>query len=136
MTLELTCLLILSGLAASLWIPFIVGVNTTPAEEGSPSPFIVPPDPLRMKPWLARAYRAHQNLLEQLLPFGLVVLIAAHLDISTSITRWTAVMFVVLRILHAVGMITGTARMPVRPIIFTAGYVAIMVLIWQVAVGA
>ncbi|MEL6246331.1 MAG: hypothetical protein AAFY43_09105 [Pseudomonadota bacterium] len=31
----------------------------------------------------------------------------------------------------AAGMISGVARMPIRPLIFTAGYVAILVLLWE-----
>jgi uncharacterized MAPEG superfamily protein len=134
MTVEFTCLLILTILAASLWIPFIVGVNITPARQDAPSPFLVPPDPLQMKPWIARAYRAHQNLLEQFLPFAVVIIVAAQLGVSTPVTRWAAVIFVVLRIVHAIGMITAVTRMPLRPLIFTSAYLAILVLVWQVFV--
>lgn len=132
MTTELFCLLLTAILAASLWIPFIVGVNITPAPEEAPSPFIVPPDPLKMKPWIARAYRAHQNLLEQFLPFAVIVMLAHVLDISTAVTEWTCLIFVGLRVTHAVGMITAKTRMPLRPIIFTTSYICILILAWQV----
>lgn len=132
MSTELLCLMLTAIIAASLWIPFIVGVNITPAAEGAASPFIVPPDPLKMKPWIARSYRAHQNLLEQFLPFAVVVIIAHMLGVSTTITKWACIMFVGLRVAHAIGMITGTARLPLRPLIFTSGYICILILAWQV----
>lgn len=132
MTTELFCLMLTSLLAASLWIPFIVGVNMTPATEGAPNPFISPPDPLKMKPWIARSYRAHQNLLEQFLPFAVIVIVAHILGVSTEMTKWACIVFLGLRVMHASGMITGVARLPIRPLIFTAGYVAILVLAWQV----
>ena len=61
MSIELAALLAIAFMSASLWIPFIVGVNMTPAPEGAPSPFVVPPDPLKTKPWVARSFRAHQK---------------------------------------------------------------------------
>jgi len=132
MPVELLCLLFLAFFAASLWIPFIVGVNTMPTPVDAPSPFVVPPDPLKMPPWIARSFRAHQNLLEQLLPFALVILIADLQGISTPVTRMTAIVFVGLRLIHAVGMITAWARMPLRPLVFTAGYIAIVVLVVEI----
>ena len=127
MTTEILSLLIVALLAASLWIPFIVGVNTNefPVKE---SVFVRPPSPEVMPAWVHRAHRAHLNLLEQLLPFAIVVLIATQLGISTMATEIATVAFVVLRFLHAIGMITALARMPARPLIFTAGWVMILVV--------
>ena len=132
MTTELLCLMLMAVLAASLWIPFIVGVNITPKPAGAPDSFVVPPDPLTMPPWIARSYRAHQNLLEQFVPFAVVVIVGVLLGVSNGVTQAAAVAFVVLRVAHAVGMMTAWTRFPVRPVIFTAGYVAILVLAWQV----
>ncbi|MEL6955768.1 MAG: MAPEG family protein [Pseudomonadota bacterium] len=132
MTIELISLLAVTALAASLWLPFVIGLNTAPTMEGGIDPMLVPRDPLQMRPWVARAYRAHQNLLEQFLPFAAVVLIAAHLGVSTPISQGAAIAFVALWIAHAVGMISGWARLPLRPLIFSGAYIAILVLIWQV----
>ncbi|MBI1340131.1 MAPEG family protein [bacterium] len=136
MTIELFCLMLGAVLAASLWIPYIVGVNITPAAQGAPNVFVSPPDPLKMKPWIARSFRAHQNLLEQFLPFAVVVLTAHLVGVSNDATRWAAIAFVVIRIAHAVGMITAVARMPLRPLLFTSGYAAILVIASQVFLGA
>lgn len=125
----LTCLTIL---AATLWIPYIVGVNTEPAREGADDPFIRPPSQADMRPWVHRAWRAHLNLLEQFLPFATVVLILDRMDAFNAITYWTCVTFFWLRVAHAIGMMTGIARFPARPIIFVGGYVCILILASQV----
>lgn len=125
MTVELTVLTLSALLAASLWIPYIVGVNTTPVpfpEENRPH------DPAATVPWVHRAYRAHLNLLEQFLPFAVIVLVAHLAGISNAVTVWASVVFLGLRLAHAVWMIGGFPVLPVRPIIFTAGWLCILVM--------
>jgi uncharacterized MAPEG superfamily protein len=131
MTTELFWLLLTAILAACLWIPFIVGVNLQPESSSEQDSFIVPPDPLKMPPWIARSYRAHQNLLEQFLPFAVIVLIGNAQGISNSITQTCVIIFFWLRVAHAIGMITAWARLPIRPIIFTTAWLVIMVYAWQ-----
>lgn len=135
---ELGILTCLSVFAASLWIPYIVGVNTAP--EGSipadaPDGFIRPPNPSFQRPWVHRAYRAHLNLLEQFLPFAVIVLILDRIGGFNTVTYWTCIAFFWLRVAHAVGYITATARFPARPIIFTLGWVCVLVLASQVFLG-
>ncbi|MEO0814417.1 MAG: MAPEG family protein [Myxococcota bacterium] len=96
----------------------------------------MPPDPLQITPWIARAYRAHQNLLEQAFPFAVVIILCAQLNVSTTATKSAAIAFVVFRLAHAVGMMTAWTRMPLRPLIFTAGYFAILILSWQLIAHA
>lgn len=130
MTPELTYLTLTAILAASLWIPYIVGVNKH-AVEGIDN-FHRPPDLSIYPPWVHRAHRAHLNLIEQLVPFAVIVLIAAVLEVSTTVTVWASAAFFWLRVIHAIGMISGLTRYPVRPIIFTAGWIAILAIGSQV----
>ncbi|MEM7469833.1 MAG: MAPEG family protein [Pseudomonadota bacterium] len=128
----LTCLCIL---AASLWMPYIIGVNTAP--EGSipaeaPDGFTRPPDPSFQRPWVHRAYRAHLNLLEQFLPFAVIVLLLDRVGGFYAVTYWTCIAFLWLRVAHAVGYTTGWTRFPARPIIFTLGWICVLVLASQV----
>jgi hypothetical protein len=109
--MEVDRLIYTALLAGSLWIPFILGVNTTDFP-GKGQLFIRPPDLGQMKPWVHRSLRAHQNLLEQLLPFSIIVLAGA------------------------IGMISGFARLPLRPIIYLAGWIAMLVFAWQVLLRA
>jgi uncharacterized MAPEG superfamily protein len=131
MTTELLCLMLTALLASCLWIPYIVGVNTT-TFDGQDESFIRPPDHRNMKPWIHRAFRAHQNILEQFLPYAVIVLVGHMLTVSTAITQWCAILFFVSRLLHASGMISGFAKFPLRPTIFTAGWVITLVHAWQV----
>lgn len=131
MTPELTWLTLTALLAASLWIPFVVGVNTTPG----PKPSDRPPNLSESVPWVHRANRAHLNLLEQFLPFAIVVVVAHLAGISTTVTIWAAAAFFWLRVAHAVWMIAGLPVLPGRPLIFTAGWVCILALTWQVLVA-
>lgn len=125
MTPELIFLTLTALLAASLWVPYIVGVNATnaPAPDGNR-----PHDPSRMVPWVHRAFRAHLNLLEQFLPFAVVVIVAHLAGVSNGVTLWATGAFFGLRLLHAVWMIGGLPVLPGRPLIFTAGWLCILAL--------
>jgi uncharacterized MAPEG superfamily protein len=134
MTTELFWLMLTAALAASLWIPYVVGINTTPYE-GKETAFTRPPDQSKMPAWVHRSHRAHLNLLEQFVPFAVIVIIGHLLKISTPVTAWCAILFFWLRLIHAVGMISGIARFPVRPALFTAGWLVTMVFAWAVMTG-
>ena len=128
---ELGVLTCLTLMAASMWIPYIVGVNTAP--EGSlpadaPDGFIRISNPALHRPWVQRAYRAHLNLLEQGIPFAILVLVVDRLDGFSTLTFWTAIVFFWLRVAHAVGYITAGARFPLRPILFTAGWICCLLM--------
>ena len=129
LTTELGILACLSVLAASLWIPYIIGVNT---EAAAADPFARPVDLSALRPWVHRAHRAHLNLLEQLVPFAILVLLVDRSDAYSSLTYWTAIVFFWLRVAHAAGMITGIARLPLRPIIFTAGWACCLIMAYAV----
>ena len=115
-------------LAGSLWIPFIVGVNTAPADGIDRTDFTRPRDPATERPWVHRAYRAHLNLLEQFLPMATLVLIAHAAGVSNAVTVWATGLFFLVRLAHAAGMISGLAGFPVRPILFTAGWACVMAM--------
>lgn len=129
MTPELFWLVLTALLAASLWIPFIVGVNTAP---GDHTDFTRPPRLRAMPAWIHRAHRAHLNLIEQFVPYAVVVLVAHILGVSTLVTAWAAAAFFWLRVVHAAGMISGLARFPFRPIVFTLAWLAILAIGWEV----
>ena len=123
----LTCLMIL---AASLWLPYIIGVNKYEVQGAEP---FVRPTPLDQFPaWVHRAHRAHLNLLEQALPFSVLVLILYQIDGFTSLTYWTAIVFFWVRVLHAVGMVAGFAKMPLRPMLFTIGWLCCLIMAYAV----
>ncbi len=125
MTTELTVLTLTALLAASLWVPYIVGVNSTPVPTLAENR---PHDPGTLTPWVHRAFRAHLNLLEQFLPFAVVVIVAHLAEVSNAVTVWASVIFLALRLVHAVWMISGLPVLPVRPLIFTGGWLSILTI--------
>jgi uncharacterized MAPEG superfamily protein len=131
MTPELTWLTYTALLIGSLWIPYVVGVNTTDFP-GKSRQFIRPPNHSEMRLWVHRSFRAHQNGLEQFVPFAAIVLVAAVSHVSTPVTIACSIAFFWLRIAHAIGMISGLARFPIRPMIYFAGWVLMLVFAWQV----
>ena len=135
MTPELKWLMYTALLAGSLWIPYIIGVTTTDFS-GKEQQFVRPPDHAQMKPWVHRSLRAHQNLLEQFVPFAVVVLIGSAVHLSTSVTIACSITFFWLRVAHAIGMISGLARLPLRPMIYFAAWIVMLVFAWQVLTKA
>jgi uncharacterized MAPEG superfamily protein len=85
---ELGVLTCLTLLAASLWIPYIIGVNMH-LPQGI-NPFQRPHDGSGLPDWVIRANRAHINLLEQGLPFAILILILHQTGGFTTLTYWTA----------------------------------------------
>ena len=120
MTTELAYLIATMMLAASMWIPYIVGVNMIPSD--GPVDFTRPPDLHIMPAWVHRAHRAHLNLLETATPFAALVILAHVMGVSTVVTVGASIAFFWLRLAHAIGMISGMAGFPVRPIIFSASW--------------
>lgn len=124
----LTCLMIL---AASMWMPYVVGNARLPGDPRQKG-FHRPTDLASLPAWIHRAHRAHLNLLEQAMPFAILVLIVDRLDGFTALTYWTAIAFFWIRLGHGLGMITGIAGMPIRPILFTSGWVCCMIMAYAV----
>lgn len=119
MTTELTYLTLSALLAGSLWVPYVIGLST---EQADYTDFSLPPDRSMLRPWVQRAFRAHQNALETTVPFAIMVLIAHVSAVSTSITVGATIAFFWIRLVHAAGMISGLAVFPIRPILFSASY--------------
>ncbi|MEM1288408.1 MAG: MAPEG family protein [Pseudomonadota bacterium] len=126
MSIELWMLLAGSVMVASLWMPFVIGVNLhLPASQ---EPGLRPPDTTLLPDWVQRANRAHLNLVEQFAPFAALVLTIELTGLSSALTGIAAMAFIVLRAAHAVGYITAMAQIPVRPIIFTAAWLCLIVM--------
>lgn len=131
MTTELFYLTLVGILLATLWMPYIIGVNTVPQgtmPAGAPDGFVQPPNWRLHRPWVQRAYRAHQNLVEQAVPFAIVVLVAHLAGVFNGVTVTATAIFFWLRLAHAVGYITGWAGFPLRPLIFLGGWLCILAI--------
>jgi uncharacterized MAPEG superfamily protein len=79
--------------------------------------------------WRGRWVRAHANQLENLLPFGLLVLAAHAAGVSSQATHAACAVFVGARLLHAASYVAGILYL--RTAAFYAGVACIFVLFAQ-----
>ena len=80
--------------------------------------------------WVGRAQRAHRNMLETLLPFAAVVLIANAIAASNHVTLLGAQLFLYARVIYALLYIAGIPWL--RTLAWTAGLVGILMVLSQV----
>tara|TARA_B100000315_G_scaffold255826_1_gene300195 strand:- start:1670 stop:2029 length:360 start_codon:yes stop_codon:yes gene_type:complete len=114
-----------------MWIPHIIGqvINYGPLR---PEEYVA----LRDEPthlWVKRANRAHVNLVEQFGAFAGLVVVAHLVGVSTELTAGAAAAFFWLRIIHAIVMIAGFKLFMARTLIFTAAWIALLVIAWEIA---
>ncbi|MCC9625982.1 MAPEG family protein [Thalassospira sp. MA62] len=79
----------------------------------------------------ARGLRAHQNLIENLLPFAILVLTAHLIAATNTITAICATVFLIARLAHAGFYLAGITRLPgvngVRSLAYFASLFAMLV---------
>ena len=85
--------------------------------------------PVDGRGWVGRAQRAQRNLLESLLPFAVVVLVANAVAISNDMTMLGASLFLYARIAYAVVYIAGIPWL--RTIVWTVGLAGILLILSQ-----
>lgn len=79
--------------------------------------------------WPGRYIRAHANQIENLVPFGFIILVAHAAGVSNEVTRLAAEVFVGARVLHAVTYVAGILY--VRTAAFYAGLLAMFAIAVQ-----
>ncbi len=80
-----------------------------------------------------RVVRAHANLNEALLPFAIIVAVAALLHVSNLLTVYAAIAFFTARVAHALLYLLGAT--PWRSISYYCGLVATVVFAAQLPFG-
>jgi len=124
MTKEIFWLTMSVALTGLIWIPYIVDrilVRGLMGAIGEPFP--------REKPqsaWAQRMMHAHANAVENLVVFGLLVLIADALNIRTDLTAFACALYFWSRLAHVVVYALGT--MLLRTLAFAGGFVAQAIL--------
>ncbi|WP_299845334.1 MAPEG family protein [uncultured Jannaschia sp.] len=73
-----------------------------------------------------RAKRAHLNLLENAVPFALVVLSAEVIEATSGVTQTAALVFIVPRAVHAIFYVAGIPG--IRTLAWLVGVVATIVI--------
>jgi uncharacterized MAPEG superfamily protein len=127
MTADLTYLAYTAVLTAGLWIPYIACQVVTngflaPANYRDPTPRPVPL-------WGKRADRAYMNAVEVFAPFAVLVIVVHLTGKSNAMTAMWATMFFWMRLIHAVVYLFAIPY--IRTLVFTAGFVAIAGIFWE-----
>ena len=128
LTTELRYLAYLALLSLLLWVPYILSEIATRGLSravGYPTGFY---DDLPA--WAQRCHRAHMNLVENLLPFAALVLIAHVADVSSDLTALGARLFFWARIVQTVVHIAGIPWL--RTLAFAVGLVGNLLIFWAI----
>lgn len=104
MNTELFYLTLSAGLTIVLWIPYVLARI---GSQGMTGAMGYPENPPAPPAWARRAERVHLNMVENLAPFAVLVLVAQITGVSTELTVWGAMLFFWARIVHAVVFILG-----------------------------
>lgn len=127
MTIDL--IMLVASALLCLTIPVIYGAGRGQLPGGTQWGLGNRDKPFDLPEWAARAQRAHVNLLENLAPFAILVLVAHVAGKANSMTAIGAELFFVSRVLH---VITYTAGMvPWRTIVFFGGTIGQLIILSQ-----
>lgn len=125
MTTELFYLTLTTLLTGVLWVPYILNRI---AVRGLGDAVGYPDNPKPHSAWAQRLIKAHQNAVENLVVFAVLVLVANSLDVSTEATAVASMIFFWMRLAHAVAF---TFKIPlVRTLSFFISFGAQMVFAW------
>lgn len=130
MRTEIASLVWVSTFTAVLWIPYVLNRMLV---RGIVSTVGYPLDPPPLAPWAQRLRAAHANAVENLVVFAALILAAQAMGISTPLTAMAGTLFLWSRVLHAV---VYTIAVPwLRTVAFTGGFVAQMMVAWELLAG-
>jgi uncharacterized MAPEG superfamily protein len=125
MTKELFWLTLTVALTGLIWIPYmldriivrgLIGAMGNPLKDDQPQ-----------AAWAQRMMHAHANAIENLVVFGLLVLITDSLNIRTDLTAFACALYFWSRLAH---VIVYTAGLPIgRTLAFTGGFIAQIILV-------
>lgn len=127
MSTELCYLTLATALTGLLWVPYILDRF---ARWGLINTVGYPDNPPPQSAWAVRLMRAHSNAVENLVVFGLLVLVAHAMGISNEITAVASAVYFWARLVHALAY---AAAIPwVRTLAFIAGFFAQVIFAWQI----
>ena len=128
LTTELRLLTYTALISLLVWVPYILSeikVRGLGRAVGYPSGVV---DDLPA--WAQRTHRAHMNLVENIGPFAVLVLVAYVLGISNGMTVLGVHLFFWSRIVQIVVMIAGISW--VRTLAFAAGLIGNLLILGQI----
>ena len=127
MTTDLFFLTLSAGLCAILWVPYILSRVQT---WGLVNAVGYPENPPELPAWARRAYRTHQNMVENLAPFAALVLVAHVAGVANETTALGAMLFFWARVAHAIVFILGIPWL--RTLAFVVSWIGILLIFLQI----
>jgi uncharacterized MAPEG superfamily protein len=86
--------------------------------------------PLAVPPWLERTRRAHANMVENLIPFACLVLVAHAGGKANAITALASEIFLAARVVYTLVYMAGIT--PLRTLVFGVGVFADFLIFTQI----
>lgn len=130
MSQELLYLSWVTVFTALLWIPYILNMI---AVRGVADAIGYPEHPKPIAPWAQRMKAAHYNAVENLVVFAALVLIANASGVSNNMTVLACVIYFWARVVH---FFVYAFKVPgLRTLAFAVGWIAQMMLAWQILAG-
>lgn len=129
MTIELT---MLAWSTVLLIVLILTSANANVMAMGMEWGFGNRDEPSTVTGWGARARRTYLNHMENLLIFGLLVIVAHLGNVHSNLTIMGAELFLVARIVYAALYIAGISAMGSRTLVYFAGLVGIIMIAYAV----
>ena len=128
LTLELRLLAYTAFICMLLWVPYVLAVIKTRGMTKAVSyPSGVSDD---LPAWGQRANRAHMNLVENIAPFAILVLVAHAIGVNNEMTVLGAHLFFWGRVVQTVVMLFGIPW--VRTLSFTVSLIGNLIIFGQI----
>jgi uncharacterized MAPEG superfamily protein len=124
MTPELLYLTLSAGLCALLWIPYILARVQA---QGMADAMGYPENLAAPTGWAKRSERVHMNLIENLAPFAVLVIVAHILGVSTQLTVLGATLFFWGRVAHAIVYTLGIPYL--RTVTFAVSWLGMILIL-------
>ncbi len=124
MTTDLTMLAWSAALCALLWVPYILARI---GAWGLVNAVGYPDSPPEVPAWSARMQKAHTNMVENLVPFAALVLVAHLGGMANEMTALGATIFFWARVAHVVAYTFGIPW--VRTVCFFASFAGMVMIL-------
>lgn len=126
MSTELTYLVWVTILTMLLWVPYVLnrfavrGIGGTVGYPDAPRPESI---------WAQRLKKAHENAVENLVVFAVLVLVVESVGATNETTAAAAMVYFWARVAHPIVYALGVPWL--RTLAFTVGFLAQVTIAWQ-----
>lgn len=127
MKTELVYLALVTALTGLMWVPYILD---RVAVWGLADAVGYPQNPKPQSIWARRLMKAHANAVENLVVFGVLVLVANAAGITGGLVATASMVYFWARLVHAVAYTFGVPW--VRTLAFTVAFLAQAAIAWQI----